>query len=284
MLRDGTVTAVDDPASDSETRRRSCERVTQALEWPMAILALTVIPALLIDSGTATPRVHLIATSVNWFVWLAFCGEFILRAAVAPDRRVFVRRSWVDLVIIVVTPPFAAPETLQAVRAVRAVRILRLLRIVRAAAFLSISLRASRRALQHRKFHYVLLVALGIVLLGATGLYVIEGDQNDSVKTFGDALWWAVTTATTVGYGDIYPHTGEGRLIAVVLMLTGIGVIGMFTATIANFFMVEQGEGEIAELRDHLKRIEYKLDRTIEELRAARTTTVATRSEDIERV
>lgn len=250
----------------------------------MAVLALAVIPALLIDSGNATPRVHLIATSVNWFVWLAFCGEFILRAAVAPDRRVFVKRSWVDLVIIVVTPPFAAPETLQSLRAVRAVRILRLLRIVRAAAFLSISLRSSRRALQHRKFHYVLLVALGIVLLGATGLYVIEGDQNDSVKTFGDALWWAVTTATTVGYGDIYPHTAEGRLIAVVLMLTGIGVIGMFTATIANFFMVEQGEGEIAEMRDHLRRIEHKLDRVIEEQRVMRSSSGAARPDETERV
>ena len=148
-----SIASVGQSAPDSEARRRSYDRVTQALEWPMAVLALAVIPALLIDSGTATPRVHLIATSVNWFVWLAFCGEFILRAAVAPDPTVFVKRSWIDLVIIVVTPPFAAPETLQSLRAVRAVRILRLLRMVRAAAFLSISLRSSRRALQHRKFH-----------------------------------------------------------------------------------------------------------------------------------
>jgi hypothetical protein len=55
------------------------------LEWPMAILALAVIPALLLDDGDATPRVHLLAMSVNWFVWVAFCGEFVIRLNVAPD-------------------------------------------------------------------------------------------------------------------------------------------------------------------------------------------------------
>jgi voltage-gated potassium channel len=74
-----------------------------------------------------------------------------------------------------------------------------------------------------------------------------------------------------VGYGDIYPQTSEGRLIAVVLMLTGIGVIGMFTATIANFFMVEQGESEIADVRSRLERIEDKLDRLLTEDEAQST-------------
>ena len=53
----------------------------------MAVLALAVIPALLLDNGSETPRVHLLATSVNWFVWLAFCVEFALKLGVAPDRR-----------------------------------------------------------------------------------------------------------------------------------------------------------------------------------------------------
>jgi voltage-gated potassium channel len=187
-----SAVAVDD-------RRRRYERVTRALEWPIAICAVAVIPALLIDNGSATPRVHQIATSVNWFVWLMFCGEFALRGIVAPDRRAFFKRAWFDLLIIVVSPPFGVPEGLQAVRAVRAVRILRLLRVVRAAAFLTIGLKASRRALQHRKFHYVLLITVGVVLLGATGLYIVEGDQNPSVKSIWDALWWAVTTTTTDG-------------------------------------------------------------------------------------
>lgn len=71
--------------------------------------------------------------------------------------------------------------------------------------------------------------------------------------------WWAVVTATTVGYGDVSPVTLEGRLIAVVLMLTGIGVIGVFTATVASLFF-EQDRSELAEVHRRLDAIEGKLD------------------------
>jgi hypothetical protein len=65
--------AVADPTPDDETPPTSYDRITQALEWPMAICALAVIPALVIDNGSATPRVHAIALFTNWFVWVAFC-------------------------------------------------------------------------------------------------------------------------------------------------------------------------------------------------------------------
>lgn len=222
----------------------------------MAILALAVIPALLLDQGATTPRTHLIATGVNWFIWLAFCGEFLLRLALAPHRAAFVRQSWFDLLIIVVTPPIV-PESMQGVRAARA---LRLLRLVRAAAFLAIGLRSGRRALGHRHFHLVLLVAMGVMLLSALGLYVVEGQQNEAITSFGDAVWWAVTTTTTVGYGDIYPRTLEGRLIAVLLMLTGIGVIGVFTASVASFFVAGEGTDTMGDVQKRLDVIERKLD------------------------
>jgi voltage-gated potassium channel Kch len=61
--------------------------------------------------------------------------------------------------------------------------------------------------------------------------------RGETVKTAGDALWWAIVTVTTVGYGDVSPATAEGRLIAVALMLIGIGVISALTATIASFFV-----------------------------------------------
>ncbi|OFW02253.1 MAG: hypothetical protein A3J29_23170 [Acidobacteria bacterium RIFCSPLOWO2_12_FULL_67_14b] len=230
----------------------------------MALLALLVIPALILDDGDATPRVHLIATSVNWFVWLAFCGEFGLRLAVAPNRRAFVQRSWVDLLIIVVSPPFGVPEALQGLRAIRALRILRLLRLVRAVGILTIGLRASRRVLRRHQFQYVLVVTGAVMLLGSVGLYVVERNQNEAITSFGDALWWAVTTTTTVGYGDIYPKTGEGRLIAVFLMLTGIGVIGIFTATIASLFMAQDEETEFDRVQRRLDVIEGQLNRLLE--------------------
>lgn len=252
------VSTIDEPEARTDAARY--DRLTRALEWPMAMLALAVIPALLLDDGAATPRTHLIATAANWIIWLAFCGEFAARLAVAPDRRRFVRRSWFDLLIVVVSPPFGVPDSLQGVRAVRALRILRL---VRALAFLSIGIKTSRRALRHRKFHYVLIVTASVMLLGATGLYVVERGRNEALGSFWDALWWAMSTTTTVGYGDIYPTTGEGRLIAVLLMLTGIGVIGVFTATIASLFMIEDEEDEFNSIHKRLDDIEAKLDRAI---------------------
>lgn len=235
-------------------------RLTTTLEWPMAILALAVIPALLLDNGAATPRTHAIATAANWIIWLAFCGEFVARFIVAPERSRFARRSWVDLLIIVLSPPFGVPESFQGLRAVRALRILRL---VRALAFLSIGIKTSRRALRHRKFHYVLVVTAGMMLLGAAGLYLVERGQNEALRSFWDALWWAISTTTTVGYGDVYPTTGEGRAIAVLLMLTGIGVIGVFTATIASLFMIEDEEDEFSSIHKRLDNIEAKLDRVV---------------------
>lgn len=227
-----------------------------AFEWPMAVLALAVIPALLLDDGTS-PVLHTVATTTNWIVWLAFCAEFLILLVLAPAKRQFVREAWLDLIIIVVSPPFAVPETWQGLRAARALRVLRLFR---ALAVLSIGLKTIRRLLRHRRFDYVLVTTCGIMALGAVGIYVIERHANDMITSVGDAFWWAVSTTITVGYGDIYPKTPEGRLIAVLLMLTGIGVISVFTATIASFFFAEEEKDELEEVKAHLRAIEAKLD------------------------
>jgi voltage-gated potassium channel len=84
---------------------------------------------------------------------------------------------------------------------------------------------------------------------------------------FDDALWWALSTTTTVGYGDIYPETTEGRLVALMLMLTGIGVIGVFTGSIASLFMIEEEAGEFEAVKRRLDTIEAKLDSMMAESR-----------------
>ena len=105
------------------------------------------------------------------------------------------------------------------------IRGLRVLRLVRASAVAAIGLRLSSHLFGRRKFHYTALLAVAVVFLGALGMFTVERGQNQAVRTFGDALWWSVVTATTVGYRDLSPVTTEGRLIALVLMLTGIGMI-----------------------------------------------------------
>jgi voltage-gated potassium channel len=233
-------------------------RVEAALEWPVALLALLIVPALVMEERTTDPALRQFAHVANWVVWGAFCTEFIVRWA-ADGRARFLRRAWFDLVLILVSPPILVPPYLQGVRSIRAMRALRLLRFVRAGAVAGIGLRLARRVFGRHKFHYTALVAIAVVFLGAFGVFVFEADANRSIGSFGDALWWAIVTATTVGYGDVSPVTTEGRIIAVVLMLTGIGVIGIFTATVASVFF-EQDRSELADVQTRLQAIEAKLD------------------------
>lgn len=220
----------------------------------MALFALAVVPALVLEDRAANPSLRTAAVVTNWLVWIAFAAEFLIGLRRAERKGRFVRESWFDVLIIVLSPPIV-PQALQSTRVLRAARLLRL---VRAGAVLTIGLRSIRRAFGKRKFHYVGAVAVGIVGLGALGVYLVEHGQNKAIASPSDALWWAIVTATTVGYGDVSPVTSEGRVLAVILMLTGIGVIGVFTATLASFFV--EGQTDAPDLDAKLSQIEQKLD------------------------
>jgi voltage-gated potassium channel len=239
--------------------RHMSARSLRALEWPMAVLALLIVPALVLEDRATDPRLREAAHVLNWIVWVAFCVEFAARW-VAHKSINFLGEAWFDLLLTLVSPPFLVPDYWQGLRSIRAVRILRLLRLVRAGAVAGIGLRLSRRLFGRRKFHYTALVAIAVVFMGALGVFIFESDSNRAIGSFGDALWWAVVTATTVGYGDVSPVTLEGRLIAVALMLTGIGVIGVFTATVASAFFEQEKESELAAMAARLDSIEQKLN------------------------
>ncbi len=88
----------------------------------------------------------------------------------------------------------------------------------------------------------VAIFALGVVFLGAAVAYRAEYKTNPEYATFGDALWWAVVTLTTVGYGDIVPETTTGRVTGVFIMVTGIGVLGVLAGSLASFFRLSGAE------------------------------------------
>ena len=129
-------------------------------------------------------------------------------------------------------------------------------------------MRHLRAALRSHQFHRIAIVAALLVLGGAVAEYYVERGAG-GVSSFGDSLWWAVVTATTVGYGDLSPVTSAGRAIAVVLMVVGIGVIGTFTATIASWFIEQDQAGkpnQDEDLRGRLDAIEGKLDELLRRL------------------
>lgn len=231
-------------------------RFERATDLPLAVLALAIVPALLLEERAHSPGVRSLAAAINWVVWLAFCAEFVGKMWLAPSRRRYVKKAWFDLAIIALSPPFLVPAGLQNLRAAR---LLRLLRMVRAAAVTAIGLREAGEALRYKRFHLVVVITAAVVSTGALGMFAIEGGRNGNIQSLGDAFWWAVVTTTTVGYGDVSPVTGEGRVLATCLMVIGIGFIGVFTATLTSYFLepsVEPNE----DVASRLTRIEDRLD------------------------
>jgi voltage-gated potassium channel len=243
--------------------RERFERVERATDLPLALLALLIVPALILEERADSATVRQVAHGLNWFVWLAFVAEYVGKLLIAPSRRWYAKRAWFDLVIIALSPPFLVPDSLQGFRAVR---VIRLLRFVRAGAVAAIGLREAAQGFKHRKFHYVALATVVVLGLGALGIFTVERGQNNNIQSVGDAFWWAVVTTTTVGYGDVSPVTVEGRLIAVALMFVGIGFLGIMTATITSFFLEpEKGTEERHSIEERLTRIEKKLDALMSE-------------------
>src|ERR1039458_3871867 len=151
-------------------------------------------------------------------------------------------------------------------RPLRALRLLRILNLGRVGVVLANALRRSKQLMTHRGIHFVLLAVVLIVFACAGLILSFETHAKGSnIHSFADALWWAVVTVTTVGYGDRYPVTAGGRGIAVVLMLVGIGLIGVLTATVTSFFVENQADASTAELTERLDRMESMLQRLLEE-------------------
>jgi hypothetical protein len=152
------------------------DRVT-ATTMAVPILALLVVPALVVEEGSVDPALQSLAHAVNWIVWIAFCVEFFVRWA-ANNWRWNGQQQSFDLFLIVVSPPFLVPDYLQGARAIRVVRVLRLLRLLYAGAVATIGLRLARDLFDRRKFHYIALVALAVVFMGAWGVFLFESRRT----------------------------------------------------------------------------------------------------------
>jgi voltage-gated potassium channel len=202
------------------------ERWEKTSEVPLLLLALAFL--LSYAWPVLDPRIDAdlrnVLTVASWTVWAAFAIDFCIRIWLAERRMSYVGRHWYDVVLI------AAP-------------MLRPLRLLRLLAFARILNRSAVGGLAGRVAIYVSGVAVMAVGLGALAVLDAERDSPDAnITTAGDAVWWACTTVTTVGYGDRFPVTTEGRVIAVALMLVGIAVVGSVIAVVAAWLIenVEQ--------------------------------------------
>jgi voltage-gated potassium channel len=241
-------------------------RVTHSFEWAIVGLALLVVPVILIEESHPSDTMRAVAAVGNWIIWLGFAAELAFVLKVAPRRKAALRAHWLDAVIVVLTAP-VVPALLSFLRASRAIRLLRLLRL---AALGTRALAALRTLTSRQGFRYVALATVMLVLV--TGFAISVADKEEFSSPWV-GMWWAITTVTTVGYGDYAPHTAVGRIIASVLMITGIGFLSLLTAAIASRFVSQDSEAEhseVSEVLAVLTRIEERLDRLESRLDADR--------------
>lgn len=221
------------------------ERLAHALEGPMLVLSVGFLvvlgwPIVHPDVGPSTRSA---LTAADWGIWAAFAVEYLALLITAPDRRRFARTHVLDLVVVVL--PLLRP-----LRLVRSIRLLRLFRVTRLAAVMARSAQRSRTAFFSRAVLFALSLGGVVVLAAAVVVLDLErGHPQANINSFGDALWWAITTSTTVGYGDRYPVTAAGRTVAAVLMFVGLAIVGVVTAAIAAW-LVSLTQGPVAEIAE----------------------------------
>lgn len=237
---------------EDDHRGDSLERFERRTALPMLVLSLAIVPLLvvpLVFDLSLAAETALVA--VDWMLWSAFAVEYVVRLVLAADRRSFVKTNKLDLVVVVL--PFLRP-----LRVARSARALRLLHAARAATALGRALDAGRDVMTRHSLHYALLLTSGIVVAAAGLVQAVEhGAADANIETFGDALWWAVSTVTTVGYGDAFPITAAGRAIGVVLMVVGVSVFGLLAASLSSYFVE----------RRQRARVDPRLDEIVARLR-----------------
>jgi voltage-gated potassium channel len=218
----------------------------------MMVLTILWLPVLIV------PLVHPVDGSVaetfaviDYTVWALFALEYAIKLYLAPSRAHSFKTHILDLLIVAV--PFFRP--------LRMARMARSARLARVGVVLSRGIGRAKGVMSHRGLHSVLL-AVTMIIVACAGLATVaeRSAHNANIHNFGEGLWWAVVTVTTIGYGDHYSVTPFGQGIAVVLMLVGIGLIGTLTATVASYSVGQDLDKEQSQ-RD-LVRAELEAART----------------------
>ncbi len=200
------------------------------LDFVITILSIYVLGALALDTFTVLDEE--VSKLINYFDYLIcaiFFFEFWYRLFTAENKWQYLKWGWIDLI--------SAIPMVDAFRTARLVRIVRVVRIIKAYR----SVQQLLTYLFHNRvkgtFASALLTAVLMLIFSAIAILKVENLPECNIKTAEDALWWAFVTITTVGYGDKYPVTTEGRVIAAILMTVGVGLFGTFTAYISSWFV-----------------------------------------------
>jgi voltage-gated potassium channel len=197
-------------------RQQLLLKLDRVTELPLLLLAFLMVPLL---AGPyiweLTPSEQALLSGLNVIIWVSFAVDLGVKTLVAPERLRYLRQHWLDVVIVAL--PFVRP-----------------LRILRLVVYGS---RAFQGARSLSKADFIIVYAFGSLITATTVIVAFEREANSRLSDFPEALWWGIVTITTVGYGDVTPVTTGGRIVAGILMLTGIGMFSVLTANFASKFV-----------------------------------------------
>ena len=190
----------------------------------LAFLVAFSYPAFNTDISDSTQT---ILDLIQWISWGAFASDLLYGLSTAKNKKSFLLKHPLDIAAVLL--PFLRP--------------LRLLRII---SFGGLALQKVAMGKQFAITLKVFIASIFIAYVAAIQITISErAVESSNIKNFGDGIWWAITTVTTVGYGDKFPTTMEGKFLAVGLMIVGISLMGVITASVAAWF-VKMGQGESA--------------------------------------
>lgn len=193
------------------------------------VLSVYVLGALIVDTFFTLPKdIHELLQIIDDGICTIFLLDFFIRLYKAESKLAFLKWGWIDFISSIPSLPF--------VRFGRLFRLIRLFRILRA--FRSIKV-LSQHVFSNRvqgTMSAVAIITFLVVIFSSISILMVENDPGSNIKSAEDAIWWSLVTVTTVGYGDKYPITTEGRIIGVLLMFVGVGLFGTFTAYVASWF------------------------------------------------
>ena len=219
----------------------SAERLS-TLQVVTLILSVYVLIALFVQSVfSLTPEANAFLDRIDFYICIVFSADFFIRLYRAPSKPAFLKWGWVDLV--------SSIPMLDMFRVGRVVRIIRIFRILRVFRSTKNLLNYFLRDRKTTSFAAVATISFMLVVFSSIAMLQFETSPDANIKTPVDAFWWAYATITTVGYGDKYPLSIEGRIVAAILMTAGVGLFGTFTGFVASLFVEPELREEEAEIQ-----------------------------------
>ena len=237
------------------------EKMKRAINWwtklsPTFLQVLGVIflagYAWPIINPNLSPALHSLCNWTLFIIWVFFAFDYFARLSIADNKRLFVRKNLLDLAAVAL--PF-----------------LPLLRAIRALAAVTVLSRRNRGSRSQQVTTSV--VTLAFATWFVAGLAVTEAERHvdgSNIQGVGDGWWWAITTMATVGYGDTYPVSTQGRIVGTALMIMGVALLGTITASIASNFNSTDSEdssnettsaSEVDDLKKRIAELEGKLEK-----------------------